>query len=175
MRTLIFVAGKIGSGKTTVCKRLEYLGFARISASDCLRRLYIDEFGSEPTRVELAEYGKLLLHAHRIEELNAAIVNSLQKIPSACIDGLRFKPSLDEVSKFSKRSLLIFLSCPPEVRKARSGSEITEREFDLLWSHETETSVDKMKIDADFIIDTSKPLSEVFGDLERQLYNWKIV
>lgn len=174
MRALIFVTGRIGSGKTTVCKRLEELGFERISASQCLRRLYIRESGSEPTRIDLAEYGRRLLHEKRIEQLNTAIVNSLPKGSSACIDGLRFKSSIDDVSRVSDRSLLIFLSCPAEIRRLRSSSEVTTKDFDLLWTHETEMSVDLMETQADLIIDTSKPLSNVFQILERHLNTWRV-
>jgi hypothetical protein len=175
MTTLIFVVGKIGSGKTTVCKHLSQLGFPPISASGCLRRLYSNEVGSEPTRMALADYGKRLLHENRLDDFHAALLEAVAGRPSACIDGLRFKTSIENLSKTAVRSLNVFLSCPTPIRKLRSFPLVTDDEFDVLSSHETERAVDAISECAGLTIDTSTSLPDVFSKLEVGLANFRLV
>ena len=53
----LFVVGRMGSGKTTLCRLFEGFGFNRISASNFLRTLYAADNHDKPSTVELAMYG----------------------------------------------------------------------------------------------------------------------
>ena len=169
MGKVIFVVGRSGSGKTTICKKLEEIGFFRISASEHLKKLYLSEFGSEPSRIQLANYGEMLLLQNRLEGFHLGLETQIGNRDAVCVDGLRFKASVDELSKSLQRSLLIFLECPPGVRESRSDTYVSRADFEALGSHETEVSVDAMRASADLIIDASKPIAIAFRELENGL------
>lgn len=175
MGNALFVVGRSGSGKTTVCKKLEEFGFSLTSASAHLKNLYLIEFRLTPSRVELADYGKMLLHEDQLKKFHLSLETEIVSQNAVCVDGLRFKLSVEELSKVARRSLLIFLSCPSDVRKSRSGAQANESEFEILCSHETEVSVDAMRGSADLILDTSRPISVVLPELEKELRRLKFI
>jgi hypothetical protein len=119
--------------------------------------------------LRLADYGKMLLREHRLQKFHSALKVAMGDQGVVCVDGLRFKLSVEELSRMADRALLIFLSCPPATRRSRSSDQISESEFDILGLHETEISVDAMKDSSDAIIDTSKPIADVLLDLESEL------
>jgi dephospho-CoA kinase len=169
MENLLFVVGRSASGKTTICRWLESAGFSRISASESLKSLYTSEFRAEPSRIELADYGQALLLQNRLQKFHSSLENEIKKRDSACIDGLRFRLSVDDLARYARRSLLIFLECAPSVREIRSAAQINKSEFKTLSAHVTEVSVDAMRERADLIVDTSNSIPTSLEALEKGL------
>lgn len=169
MTIALFIVGRSGSGKTTLSKMLEPLGVFRISASTQLANLYLSEFGMVPSRLELANYGKMLLQNHRLEKFHLAIGTEMKKRGTVSVDGLRFKASINEVSKYAHRCALIFLTCSKQTRESRLSLTISNNILQTLNSHETEIAVDAMLEQADFVIDTSQPIDIAFVQLRSAL------
>ena len=175
MTIAVFIVGRSGSGKTTLSKMLEHLGVFRISASAHLSRLYLAELGATPSRFQLADYGKTLLRQKRLESFHSALITEMARHEAACIDGLRFQISVDEISKHAMRTALVFLSCPTNLRRSRLTHAIKDEDLRVLNSHETEIAVDAMSSRADIRIDTSQPADNAFAQLKSDLHQLQII
>jgi dephospho-CoA kinase len=174
MPLVIGLVGRIGSGKTTVSKYLQdnhgakEHRFSQI-LMDILDRLYLPH-----ERAHLQNLGKSL----RAELGEDVIVNAfkmdLEKDQSdiLIVDGIRYENEVELLKGF-KNSFLIFVAAQPEIRYQRAvargekgEAEITYEQFLESEEAETEKHIEAIRGSADYIIDNSGTLDELYKKVE---------
>jgi dephospho-CoA kinase len=172
---LVFIVGLSGSGKTTLSRSLELSGIKRVSASDCLRDLFLSELETNPSRLQLADYGEALRETHNLNKFHLLLYSQLATGVIFAIDGLRFSESIEAVASMANQTRVIFLSCPLEVRRQRFGMDFDGAEFAKLLSHPTELSVSEMRSRADLILDASQSFAKVHTQAIDALREWRMI
>ena len=173
MKLVIGLVGRIGSGKTAVSEYLqEKYGakehrFSQI-LMDILDRLYLPH-----GRVHLQNLGKSL----RAELGEGVIVNAFKKdlekeqFEVLIVDGIRYE---NEVKMLKEKSgFLVFITASPEVRYGRAvargekgEAKITYEQFLESEKAETEKHIEMIRESADYIIDNSGTLDELYKKVD---------
>lgn len=177
MELAIGLVGKNGSGKTTVSKYLQdsYGGkehrFSRI-LMDILDRLYLPY-----ERTYLQKLGKSLRAELGPDVIANAFKKDLEKEQSdlLIVDGIRYENEVALLKSF-ENSCLIFVTAPLEIRYERSVArrekgegKITYEEFLENEEAETEKRIERIGKGADYIIDNSGTLDELFKKVDEMM------
>ena len=174
MKLVIGLVGKNGSGKTTVSKRIQdnYGGkehrFSQI-LMDILDRLYLPH-----ERTYLQKLGKSLRAELGPDVIANAFKKDLEKEQSdlLIVDGIRYENEVALLKGF-ENSCLIFVTAPPETRYERcvargeKGEEkMTYEKFLENEEAETEKRIEMIGKGADYAIDNSGTLDELFEKVD---------
>ena len=179
MKLIIGLAGRMGSGKTVVCNYLhgrygaKQMRFSQI-LMDILDRLYLPHE---------REYLQKLGHSLRTSLGEDVIVNAFEKdmerVTSrvVAIDGIRYVNEVKMLRKFED-NLLIFVDAPVDIRfrrcraRGEEGEDKIEfEEFLRAEKRETERHIDEMEKMADYRIENTKSLKELYKKVDRILKN----
>ncbi|OYT40408.1 MAG: hypothetical protein B6U86_04020 [Candidatus Altiarchaeales archaeon ex4484_43] len=174
MKLVIGLAGRMGSGKTVVCNYLhERYGAKQMRFSqilmDILDRLYLPHE---------REYLQKLGHSLRTSLGEDVIVNAfeedMKRGPSKiiAIDGIRYMNEVKMLRKFEE-NLLIFVDAPVDIRfrRCRARGEKGEgktkfEEFLRAEERETERYIDEIGKIADYRIENTKSLKELYEEVD---------
>ncbi len=174
MILIIGLAGRIASGKGTVAqylikkynaKQFVYSDILR----DILKRLYIPI-----TRENLQDLGKSLRAGLGPDVLVNAMKGDLMtgKGELRLVDGVRYVNEVEMLRTFP-HNILIFVDAPLKLRYERAkergvrGEEsLTLAEFKKLDRAETERELDRVRSMADYIIDNSGTLEELYKQVD---------
>jgi dephospho-CoA kinase len=174
MKLVIGLVGHIGSGKTSVSKYIQE-GYAakehRFSQilMDILDRLYLPH-----ERTYLQNLGKSLRAELGEDVIVNAFKGDLEKDQSdvLIVDGIRYENEVELLKGF-KNSFLIFVTASPEVRYERCLSrgekgeaEITYEQFLESEGAETEKHIEAIRGSADYIIENSGDLDELYKKVD---------
>jgi len=181
MERVIGLTGKIGSGKGVISDYLRenykasVYRFSKI-LEDLLTRLYISIERKNLQNLGISirdSLGKNVL----VNTLKKDIENDNNKI--IVIDGIRYPNEVKMLRSF-KNNLLLYVDAPDRIRYERckkrgqrGESHITFKEFLRSESKETEKYIDKIKKQADFILDNSGPKERLIEQLEEILNSHK--
>ena len=183
MKVVIGLVGRIGSGKTVVANYLnekynaESKRFSQI-LMDILDRLYMPN-----NRNNLQKLGALLRREFGEDVIVNAFERDLKSInaKTIAIDGIRYRNEVKMLRKF-KRNILIFIDAPSKLRYERvrkrgekGESEITYGEFMKAEECETERYIGKIKTEAEYIIDNSGTLNDLFKSVDKIMKNENIL
>ncbi len=174
MKLVIGLVGKNGSGKTTVSKYLQdgYGGkehrFSQI-LMDILDRLYLPH-----ERTYLQKLGKSLRAELGPDVIANAFKKDLEKEQSdlLIVDGIRYENEVALLKSF-ENSCLIFVTAPLEIRYERcvargekGEGKITYEKFLENEEAETEKRIEMIGKGADYAIDNSGALDELFEKVD---------
>ncbi len=170
----VALAGKIGSGKTTVTSSLAHLlRWHRASFGDYVR-LIVRERGLPETREELQRVGTEILRENPRHFCSSVLLNCGWTCrENLIIDGLRHVETIEIIRKLVEPAPLkiVFLSLDEETRiervKRRGETDITM--IALADTHSSEQQVDSILATmADLIVDASRPVEEIVPEV----INW---
>jgi dephospho-CoA kinase len=147
---VIGLAGRRGSGKTTVARGLAACGFKPTSFGDVVRR-ETAALGLPVTTPHLQRAGNDLIEKWGWRRFCDEVLQTVQDSPLVVVDGFRHAaPVLLFRERFAERFKFVFLDVDEEVRRAR----LREREgFDPQRDqHPVELEVDDLRRLADSIV-----------------------
>jgi len=179
MKLVIGLVGKIGSGKTIVSDYLhEKYGAKQMRFSqilmDILDRLYLPH-----ERKHLQRLGHSLRTSLGEDVIVNAFGRDMEKDPSRVIavDGIRYMNEVKMLRKF-ENNLLIFVDAPADIRYGRCRTrgekgedKIEFEEFLKAEERETERHIDEIGGIADYRIENTKSLEELYKEVDRILKN----
>ncbi len=179
MELVIGLVGKIGSGKTVVGDYLhrkygaKQMRFSQV-LMDILNRLYLPH---------KREYLQKLGHSLRVSLREDVIVNAFSKDMERdsseiiVVDGIRYMNEVKMLREFED-NLLIFVDAPAELRydrcraRGEKGEDKIEfEEFLKAEARETERYIDEVGKIADYQIENTKSLKELYKEIDRILKN----
>jgi dephospho-CoA kinase len=144
-RIVVGVAGRIGSGKTAIAKRIEReCGFQYLRYSQVLAEWqHVDPMD----KIQLQRIGQEVMDGGRQHELNGRLIDGIDSTRDAVIDGLRHPVDFECLqAEFGPRFSLIFVDTPFEDRfkrrRDRFGSLDEFREAD---SRSVESHIDSFR------------------------------
>jgi dephospho-CoA kinase len=177
MKVVVGLSGRIGAGKGTVSSYLrERLGAGEHRFSDIL----VDVLGRlhvPPEREALQRLGASLRAELGADVLINAFERKLMQDPAevVSVDGIRYPNEVEMLRKF-KKSLLIFVAAPAEMRFERirlrgekGEDKISYNEFLEAEDRETERHLDLISGMADLTIDNSGTVEELYQKLDSAL------
>lgn len=152
----IALAGKIGSGKSTIAKGLsKYLAYPIISFGEIIKK-YSEKSGTTNNRESLQSLGQSL-----IEKFGAdGFIDWTIKNSSGCnwdapliIDGFRHLLAYQRFNQLFPNNKLIYCYCSPDDQITRivQRDNITKKEAQKIISHATENDIGELEQFADFI------------------------
>lgn len=154
---VIGVAGRIGSGKTTIARLLETdFGFQYLRYSLVLA----EWFRTDPScKSVLQQVGWDVMSGDRQRELNRRLIRQIDRKRDCVVDGLRHPLDLESLSsEFTSRFLFVFIETPAETRFARLSERYTTyTEFVKADSHAVESSIGTLASSADIVLNGSLP------------------
>jgi len=174
MTLVIGLSGRIGSGKGTAAEYLEKRYKAKVLVFSDILNDILDRLGIPITRYSLQQLGKSLRTGLGrdviVNAMKADIERSRAKV--LLIDGVRFRNEAKMVKDFPK-SALIFVDVPVQIRYKRSlkrGSrgeaELSFEEFERLDNAPTESELDFVKREANFVVKNAYDKKALFKELD---------
>lgn len=174
MKLVLGLVGRIGSGKTAVSEYLQENYGAREHRFSQILMDILDRLNLPHERAHLQNLGKSL----RAELGPDVIVNTfkhdLEKDQSdvLIVDGIRYENEVNMLKE--KNGVLIFVTASPEVRYERAvargekgETRMTYEQFLESEKAETEKHIEMIKESADYVIDNSGTLDELYEKVDR--------
>lgn len=173
MSNVLGLVGRIGSGKTAVSEYLQdnygakEHRFSQI-LMDILDRLYLPH-----ERKHLQNLGKSLRAELGEDVIVNAFKRDLEKDTSEIliVDGIRYENEVELLKE--KNGVLLFVTATPEVRYERAVKRGEKGEATITFEQflenelaETEKHIEVIKSDADYIIDNSGTLEELYKKVD---------
>lgn len=175
MKLVIGLIGRMGSGKTAASDFLskEYRADKRKYSTilaDLLKRLHLPV-----DRKNLQKMGEIIRKVFGKDVIVHAFEEDLKKSDSdtLVIDGIRYPNEVKMLRRFDK-NILLFVHAPAELRYKRikrrgekGESQMTYEEFLEAESAETERHIEEIRPNADYIIDNSGTVEELYENLKK--------
>jgi len=174
MPLVIGLSGRIGSGKGTAAEYLKKKYKADLVVFSDILNDILDRLHIPITRYSLQQLGKSLRSGMGRDVIVNAMKADLETSKSKVIvvDGVRFRNEAKMV-KDVPNSALIFIDVPVHIRYERSlkrGSrgeaELTMSAFEKLDKAHTESELDLVKKDANFVLKNAFTKEELFKELD---------
>lgn len=179
MALVVCLAGKIGSGKSSVSRGLaDLLGWPRVGFGDFLRSELQRRGGDPLSREALQELGQSLVDSD-LEGFCRAVLSSCQFEAGGnlLIDGIRHVLIYRKLSEIVRPSLvrLIFLSADEERRLDRIEKRDDDgADFSRANNHRVEADLrNALPMIADATVDARQDLSEVVRQTLAAIHNWQ--
>jgi dephospho-CoA kinase len=177
MAMVVAIAGKIGSGKTTITKSLaSELGWPRASFGDYVRSA-ASARGLAQSRTNLQELGTLLLRSDPREFCKAVLTSARwQTGESLIIDGLRHAetiPILRElVTPAVLKIVLVAISEDTRLKRLAERGEGDASRITLVEGHSSELQVGSvLGTIADIVVSGERPSNAIVSELTRWIRN----
>lgn len=133
---VILVCGKSKTGKTVFCKSMSSNNYPLVSVGDIVRGLYHAHNGSDPTSIELVEYGQqaLIPGSELGAQLRAILLKEIDEATRpVVIDGLRVPWIFSEIMQtYRERAHFILFESSDEERIARISTTYESEPDDKL-------------------------------------------
>ena len=169
-KKVIGVSGEIASGKTTVARHLESLGFSYSRYSGVLSDLLVEQ-GMEVNRKNLQEIGKKINIEKGQRWLGNLVTEKVNNSNAIVIDGIRFLEDVAYLTeKFGPAFLHIYVEAADDVKEERFKSKNNES-----WSlketlkSKTENEIWSLKEKATILLENSHGRSSLLKKLDRIL------
>jgi dephospho-CoA kinase len=164
---VVCLIGLNAAGKDTIADILEEKGFKTLSCGDVLRKMAKDQGKppeqelllamTEPLKRELGEgfLGKMLLDEFKEKEWEKCVAN-----------GLRRWGEWEELKKADK-AIMILVDAPEDIRfdravkRSRDGDKLDRDAFNQYDKKLASIGLEKLKAEADYIIDNSGSMEEL--------------
>lgn len=178
MKLVIGLAGRIGSGKTSISKYIERkYGARQIKFSQILMDI-LDRLHVEKNRENLQKLGAGLRNVMGKDVIVNAFEKDLESLDAdiIVIDGIRYMNEIEMLRRF-ENNILIFVDVPPEIRYERvrgreekSGESSTSyEEFLKAEQRETERYIDRIRNESDYAIDNTDTLENFYDKVNEIL------
>jgi dephospho-CoA kinase len=164
-RLIVGIAGRIGSGKTTVGKHLESAhGFQYLRYSAVLA----DWLATDPDRrAHLQNIGWEVMAGGMQAELNRRLISQIKSDSDAVVDGLRHPIDYKTLNgKFSLSFRLIYTESLSQLRFERlraKGKYLDFASFEAADSHPVEGLIDMLRAKAALVISNEASLSSLYA------------
>jgi len=164
---IVGVAGRMGSGKTTIARRLQReFGFQYLRYSEVLA----DWFQADPNdKLRLQDVGGGVMFAPEGQlELNRRLIARIEPRRDVVVDGLRHRVDHESLqAEFGDRFSLIFVDTPEEVRFRRLVDRFQSREeFLEADSRPVESHIDSLRSFASVILSGALAPERTMGSLD---------
>lgn len=177
MKTIIGISGQINAGKTATSKILsESLGVPYYSFSNLIESLLLNN-GVEITRHTLQNKGIEIINQIGYSGIASLLLEtySINLNEPCIIEGIRHIDVCNFYrNKFQNKFKLIYIDCSREIRFERIRGKIMKNiiinsieDFINIENHIVETEIEKIKENADFIIDNSLTLENLSFSLSK--------
>jgi len=173
----VVVAGKIGSGKSSLGKKIsETFGLEFVSFGDLVRAKVL-ELGLESTRENLQDTGQKMVNElgpHGILQ-KALFHSNIKSGQSIVFDGVRNRAVLAEIKKISRTTVVLFLKLDDRVRYHRNilknpaGHSISFRDFLATSNHPIEEKIEQLADLSDLSIDSAASVEDVWNQVSEAL------
>lgn len=173
MQLIIGLVGRIGSGKTAVSEYLQDNYGAKEHRFSQILMDILDRLTLPHERANLQKLGKSLRAELGEDVIVNAFKRDLEKDQSEIliVDGIRYENEVEMLKE--KNGILIFVTASPEARYERAvkrgekgEATITFEQFLESEKAETEKHIEMIKESADYIIDNSGTLEELYEKVE---------
>ena len=173
MQLVIGLVGHIGSGKTAVSEYLQEKYGAKEHRFSQILMDILDRLNLPHERAHLQNLGKSLRAELGPDVIVNAFKHDLEKDASEMliVDGIRYENEVEMLKE--KGGQLIFVTASPEVRYKRAVARgekgeamITYEQFLESEKAETEKHIEMIKDSADYIIDNSGTLDELYKKVD---------
>ena len=176
MKAAIVICGRIGSGKSTVSAMLaSELSIQMVSFGDYVRQMARRD-GRPNTRSVLQNLGDCLYQQLGASGLLQGTLEmaGIDKDETVIFDGVRHIDVLSEIRRRADKTVAVYLDASPEVRYERRRSQgppgLSWQEFEAMDNHSVEGEIGALAEFCNLVIDASKPLSHLHGELPRELF-----
>lgn len=172
-RIVVGVAGRIGSGKTVLARRIErdfdfqYLRYSQVLA---------DWFKADPAdKARLQEIGGGVMAGADQIELNRRLLNRVERTRDAVIDGLRHPIDHSSLrNAFGDQFFLVYVDTPAEVRFQRLGNRYRSfAEFCDADAHSVESQIDSLRAAAAVILPGTKNLELLMASVHSLILDFR--
>lgn len=177
MAYVLAIAGKIGSGKTSLTAALsETLGWLHASFGDYVR-YRVSERGLQLTRENLQRVGTEILEADKLAFCtNVLMYFGWSRGESLVIDGLRHSETIPLIQQLVSPALLriIYIDVDEQTRVQRLGAK-GENEMRLLTiadEHSSEQQQPVLRQMADLIVDGRRPIPDCVASVVEIMAKW---
>jgi dephospho-CoA kinase len=168
--TALALAGKIGSGKSTVAEILaSRLGVSRVSFSSVVRRI-ARQRGLSEERAVLQNLGDELI-ANGWDSFCAMVLDQAQDGPPV-IDAIRHTGAVGSLMKLLRpaRLVVVYLDVPESIRMERLMARgLTPEQINAGDSHPNEVELPKVRRSADLVVMNVGPIDDVVEEVLRLL------
>ena len=175
-KTLV-IAGKIGSGKSTVVRAIaEMLGLKIVSFGDLIRAKASERYHHQD-RQTLQQIGYELFVSEGSRKLLAAALENagVESGESVVFDGVRNLLVLDEIKATTETMVTFYLEVDDfhrferYVSKSRLSSSTTFGDFQFIDGHPIESGISRLASNADLIIDARLPIDRILDQIHDKL------
>ena len=176
-RLVIGIAGRIGSGKTSVGTYLSSAhGFRYVRYSQVLSEWLAAEPGA---KAQLQEVGWEVMAGGKQMELNRRLIARILPDVNVAVDGLRHLTDYESLERSFHQSFhLIFLDSSPEDRWERmrgKGRYLTLSDFEAADSHPVEQRIDSLRPMAARVIHNDSSLEDLFKTVDETVESFEKV
>ena len=167
-RLVVGIAGRIGSGKTTVGRYLESrYGFQYLRYSEVLAEWRAKD---PESKAQLQKVGWEVMAGGMQAELNRRLIARIAPDADVAVDGLRHLLDYGTLSNsFSVSFRLLFIDSPPRLRFDRlnqKGKYADLTSFDTADSHPVEQHIDSLRPNAALVIHNERSLPDLYATVD---------
>jgi len=166
MELIVGLAGRRGSGKTTVAQALASRGFATTAFGDVVRR-EATRLGRNTNTESLQELGAELITVWGWERFCGEVLAQARHARRIAVDGFRHSEAVATFRRlFGERFRLVFLKLPDPIRYERLQKR-GEFQPQLSDSHPVEAETSQLEALADAVVevDAADPVTEIMTAL----------
>jgi dephospho-CoA kinase len=177
---IIGIAGRIGSGKTTIARYLvEKYNFKRLSYSAMLTDLFLATKGRSavPTRRDLQNLGNQLTDAIGHAGLTALLLRAAT-VENIVIDGIRHPDSYQFLAqRYDTKFRLIFRDVPLSTRhillnaRTQSLREVSLVNFVEFDNHQAEINIEALKLYADLQLPFFDDIAQGYSVVDKFMHD----
>jgi dephospho-CoA kinase len=174
-RLVVGIAGRIGSGKTTVGRYLESrYGFQYIRYSEVLA----DWLAKDPeSRTHLQKVGWEVMAGGMQAELNRRLIARIRPDVDVAVDGLRHPLDSESLKNtFSDSFYLIYIDSPSRQRFERLNQKGNYADFDSFTaadSHPVEQQIESLRSNATLVVHYEGSQQDLYGAVDQAIRSFR--
>lgn len=175
-RLVIGIAGRIGSGKTSIGK---YLGSAYGLQYLRYSQVLSEWLAKDPeSKSNLQEIGWEVMSGGKQTELNRRLIAQIMLGVDVAVDGLRHPLDYESLNKsFASSFRLLYIDSLQAVRWNRlkeNGRYVSLAAFETADSHPVEQQIELLRPKAAFVLQNTSTLRDLFSSLDELISEFRI-